>query len=81
MANLGEKVWFRKIWENGASSFASCMTQGIFVCHLDRRGAVLCFTRYGVVRGKKLDETDTEHRTLRTGTACVARRGKWWLLN
>ena len=34
MAQFGEKVWFRKIGEDGVSSFASRMTQGIFVGHL-----------------------------------------------
>ena len=32
--------------------FASHMTQGIFVGHRDRTGAVLCITKNGVVRGK-----------------------------
>ena len=36
------------------------MTQGIFVGHHDRTGAVLCITKNGVMGGKKLDETDTE---------------------
>ena len=44
-AQFGEKVWFRKIGEDGVSCFASRMTQGIFVGHLDRTGAVLCITR------------------------------------
>ena len=52
MAQFGEKVWFRKIREDGVSSFACCMTQGIFVGHHDRAGAVICFTKNGVVRGK-----------------------------
>ena len=52
IAQFGEKVWLRKIREDGASSFASRMTQGIFVGHHDRTGAVLCNTRNGVVRGK-----------------------------
>ena len=52
MAQLGEKVWFRKIGEDGVSSFASRMTQGIFVGHHDRTGPVLCITMNGVVRGK-----------------------------
>ena len=52
MAHFGEKVWFRKIGEDGVSSFASRMTQGIFVGHHDRTGAVLCITKDGVVRGK-----------------------------
>ena len=52
MAQFGEKVWFRKIGENGVSSFASRMTQGIFVGHHDRTGAVLCITKNAVVRGK-----------------------------
>ena len=34
------------------SSFASRMTQGIFVGHHDRTGVVLCITKNGVVRGK-----------------------------
>ena len=49
---FGEKVWFRKIGEDGVSSFASRMTQGIFVGHHDRTRAVLCITKNGVVRGK-----------------------------
>ena len=52
MAQFGEKVWFRKIGEDGVSSSASRMTQGIFVGHPDRTGAVLCITKDGVVRGK-----------------------------
>ena len=49
----GEKVWFRKVGEDGASSFAGRMTQGIFVGHPDQEGAVLCITKNGVVRGEK----------------------------
>ena len=52
MAQFGEKVWFRTIGEDGVSSFASRMTQGIFVGHHDRTLAVLCVTKNGVVRGK-----------------------------
>ena len=52
MAQFGEKVWFRKIGEDGVSSFASRMTQGIFVGHHDQTGAVLRITKNGVVRGK-----------------------------
>ena len=52
MAQFGEKVWFPKIGEDGVSSFASRMTQGIFVGHHDRTGAVLCITKSGVVGGK-----------------------------
>ena len=48
-AQFGEKVWFRKIGEDGVSSFASRMTQGIFVGHHDGTGAVLCMTKNGVV--------------------------------
>ena len=40
MAKFGEKVWFRNIGEDGASSFASRMTQGTFVGYRDRTGAV-----------------------------------------
>ena len=53
MAQVGEKVWFRTIGEDGVSSFASCMTQGIFVGHHDRTRAVLCITKKGVVRSKR----------------------------
>ena len=52
MAQFGEKVWFRKIGEDGVSSYASRTTQGIFVGHHGRTGAVLCITKNGVVRGK-----------------------------
>ena len=52
MAQFGEKVWFRNIGGDGVSSFASRMTQGIFVGHHDRTGPVLCITRSGIVRGK-----------------------------
>ena len=51
MAQFGEKVWFRKIGEDGVSSFASRMTQGIFVGHYVRTGAVLRDTKNGSVRG------------------------------
>ena len=40
MAQFVEKVRFRRIGEDGVSSFASRMTQGIFVGHHDRTGAV-----------------------------------------
>ena len=40
MAQMGEKVWFRKIGEDGVSSCASRMTHGIFVGQHDRTGAV-----------------------------------------
>ena len=59
MAQFGERVWLRKIREDGASSFASRMTQGIFVGHRDRTGAVLCNTRNGVCEAK-VDKTDAE---------------------
>ena len=49
---IWRKSLFRKIGEDGVSSFASRMTQGIFVRHHDRTGAVLCITKNGVVRGK-----------------------------
>ena len=52
MAQFGEKVWFRKIGEDSISSCASRTTQGIFVGHHDRTGAVLCISKNGVVRGK-----------------------------
>ena len=40
-----EKVLFRKIGEDGVSSFASCVTQGICVGHHDRTEAVLSITK------------------------------------
>ena len=53
MAQFGEKAWYHKIGEGSVSSVARRMTQGIFVGHHDRTGAVLCITKYGVVvRGK-----------------------------
>ena len=52
MAPFGEKLGFREIGEDGVSSFASRMTQGIFVDHHDRTRAVFCITKNGVVRGK-----------------------------
>ena len=51
LPQFGVKVWFRKIGEDGVSSFASRMTQGIFVGHNDRTGAVLSIVKNGGVRG------------------------------
>ena len=50
MAQFGEKVWFRKIGEDGVSSFASRMTQGIMTeqeqfCALPRME--LCESKVG----------------------------------
>ena len=82
MAQFGEKVWFRKIGEDGVSSFASRMTQGIFVGHHDRTGAVLRITKNGVVRGKSWTrQTQAMLGNRRTGKVCVALRGRWWLQN
>ena len=52
MAQFGEKAWFRKIVEDGVNSFASRMTQGIFVGHHDRIGAVLRINKNGFERDK-----------------------------
>ena len=60
MAQFGEKVLFRKIGEDGVSSFASRVTQGIFVGHHDRTGTVLCITQEWSCARQKLDKTDTE---------------------
>ena len=55
MAHFEEKVLFRKIGEDDVSSFASRMTQGIFVGHHDRTGAVLvCYQEWSCAR-QKLD--------------------------
>ena len=51
MAQFGETGWFRKLGADGVSSLASRMTQGIFVGHHDRRGAVLRITKNELVRG------------------------------
>ena len=59
MAQFGEKVWFRQIGEDGVSSFASRMAQGIFVSHHDRTGAVLCITKKRSCAWR-LHKTDTE---------------------
>ena len=77
MTQFGEKVWFHEIGEDGVSSVASHMTQGIFVGHHDRTGAVSCVTKNGVVRGKKLDKTLGSDELRRF----VALRGRWWLQN
>ena len=52
MAQFGEKFWSRKVGEDGVSSFASCVSDGIIVGHHDRTRAVLCIAKNGVVRGK-----------------------------
>ena len=52
MAQFGEKGWFRKIGEEGVSSFASRMTLGIFVGHHDRTRAISYITKIEIVRGK-----------------------------
>ena len=52
VAQFGEKVWIRKFGEDCVSSSVSRMTQGIFVGHHDRTGAVFCITKNGVARGK-----------------------------
>ena len=52
MTQFGENVWFRKIGEDGVSSFASRMTQGIFDGHHDRTEPVLCISKIRVVGGK-----------------------------
>ena len=52
MAQFGEKVWSRKIGEEGISSLVKRMIPGIFVGHRDRTRAVLRITKNGVVRGK-----------------------------
>ena len=54
MAQFGEKIWFRKIGEEGISSFVKRIIQGIFVGHHDRTRAILNMTKSGIVRSKKL---------------------------
>ena len=78
MAQFGEKVWFREIGEDGVSSFASRMTQGIFVGHHDRKGAVLCINQEcGLCEaevGKDRHWVMLGNR--RTGKVCVVLRGR-----
>ena len=52
MVQFGEKICFRKIGEDGVSTFACRVTHGIFVGHHNRKGAVLRITKKGVMRGK-----------------------------
>ena len=52
MAQSGEKVWFRKLGEDGGSTYASSMMEGRFVGYHSRTGAVLCLTADGLKRGK-----------------------------
>ena len=49
--NVERKFGSVTIGEDGVSSFASRMTQGIFVRYHDRTGAVLCVAKNGVVLG------------------------------
>ena len=81
LAPFGEKDWFCKIGEDGVSAFASRITPGIFVGHRDSTGEVLCITKNGVWGKIGRDRHWKILGMLRTGVACVARRGKWWLLN
>ena len=60
MAQVGEKVWFRKIGEDGVSSYASRMTQGIFVGHHELNRSSLVYHQEWSCAGQKLDKTDTE---------------------
>ena len=82
MAQSGGKCWLRKMGEDGVSSFASRMTEEIFVGHHVRTGAVFVSSKHGVVRGTNWTRQPLNDawKMLRTGMACVARRGKWWLL-
>ena len=47
-----ESLVFVKMEKMVSVSFASRKTQGIFVGHYDRTGAILCITKNGVVRGQ-----------------------------
>ena len=51
MAQFGEKVWLRKIGEEGISSSVNRINQGIFVGHDGRTRAISYITRSGIVRG------------------------------
>ena len=53
IAQLGEKVWFRKIGEDGVSSFlqAALLKESLSVIMIERE-QFFCITMNGVVRGK-----------------------------
>ena len=55
--NFGEKVWFRKIEEDGVSSFASRMTQGILF--MTEQEHFVHYQNRSCAR-HKLDKRDTE---------------------
>ena len=52
MAQFGEKVLFRRIGENGVSSFASRMTQTIFVGRHDRQEQFCAIPRMELCEAK-----------------------------
>ena len=52
MHNFERKFDFVNLEKTVSVLFSSRVTQGIFVGHHDRTGAVLCITKNGVVRGK-----------------------------
>ena len=81
MAQFGEKVWFRKIGEDGVSSFASRMTQGNFVVIMIKREQFCALTRMGVVRGRSWTRQTLSDAWESTTGKGVALRGKWWLRN
>ena len=60
MAHSGDKVGFRKVGEDGVSSLASRLTEGIYVDHHGGTAAVSCVTKNGSCAGQKMDETATE---------------------
>ena len=58
--NLEKKFGSAKITEDGVSTCASRMTQGIFVGHHDRTGAVSLYHQGGRHARQNLDETNIE---------------------
>ena len=81
MMQCGEKVRFRKIGEEGVSSVASPMTQGIFVGHHDRnRSSFVYYQERSCVR-QKLDETTIEPCMERYELGWLVWHAKRWLLN
>ena len=50
LAQFGEKVWLRRVGEDGGSTCASRMTQGVYVGVPD--STALCMTGKGVMGGK-----------------------------
>ena len=59
MAQFGEKIWFRRIGEDGVSCFASRMTQESLLVIMIEQEQFCALQEWSCAR-QKLDKTDTE---------------------